>query len=352
MGLTSLEVSGFRCFEKAELHPAAGLNLISGKNASGKTSLLEAIFLLGRGRSFRAARKEAMIREGADALRSVGRLSDGRVLGVEISRGSWTARAGGQPIAQLSDLARLLPVQVLDPEVHRLVQEGPGERRRYLDWATFHVKPGFLDAWRHYQRALRQRNAALKSRQPDAVIQVWERALADHGVMLDRLRFETTAELAAPVCDAARRLLGADLRIEYRPGQAADTDLAEALAGHRERDRRAGMTQVGPHRADLAVHLDSHRARGWVSRGQQKLVASAMVLGQARLLAPLWGDAGVLLIDDPAAELDKDRCENLLNLIGEFPLQAFLTTLDPHGLPGLSPEKTFHVEQGRVTQVV
>jgi DNA replication and repair protein RecF len=352
MGLTSLEITGFRCFEKAELSPARGLNLITGKNASGKTSLLEAIFLLGRGRSFRAARKEAMIREGADTLRSIGRLPDGRVMGIEVSRGSWAARAGGQPVDQLSDLARLLPVQVVDPEVHRLVQEGPGERRRYLDWATFHVKPGFLDAWRQYQRALRQRNAALKSRQPDAVLQVWERALAEHGAVLDHLRSETTAELAAPVCDAGRRLLGAELRIEYRPGQAADGDLAEALAAHRERDRRAGMTQLGPHRADLAVHLDDHKARGWVSRGQQKLVASAMVLGQARLLAPLWGEAGVLLIDDPAAELDKHRCENLLDLIGEFPLQVFLTTLDPHGLPGLAPEKTFHVEQGRVTQVV
>jgi DNA replication and repair protein RecF len=352
MGLTSLEITGFRCFEKAELSPAPGVNLISGKNASGKTSLLEAIFLLGRGRSFRAARKEAMIHEGSDCLRSVGRLADGRVLGIEVSRGSWTARAGGQAIDQLSDLAGLLPVQVMDPEVHRLVQEGPGERRRYLDWATFHVKPEFLGAWRQYQRSLRQRNAALKSRQPDAVIQVWERSLAEHGGILDRLRLETVVELAGPVNAAAQRLLGADLHIEYRPGQAGDSDLAEVLATHRDRDRRAGMTQAGPHRADLSVRLDDHRARGWVSRGQQKLVAAAMVLGQARLLTPIWGGRAVLLVDDPAAELDRERCERLLALIMEFPLQVFLTTLDPAALPGLAAQKRFHVEQGRVTPVV
>jgi DNA replication and repair protein RecF len=352
MGLTSLTITGLRCFENAALEPAPGLNLVTGQNASGKTSLLEAIFLLGRGRSFRAARREAMIRESAEQLRVVGRLGDGRVLGVEVGRGGWAARVAGEPITQLAQLAGLLPVQLMDPEVHRLVQEGPGERRRYLDWATFHVKPGFLEAWRSYQRALRQRNAALKARRGLATIEAWEQALADNGRLLDRLRHETVAELSGPVNLAAQQLLGAELRLEYRPGQAAGQDLAEALATHRERDLRAGMTQVGPHRADLSLTLDEHRARGWVSRGQQKLVAAAMVLGQARLLAPLWGSQGVLLVDDPAAELDRERCEKLLALISALPFQVFITALDAAGLPGLEPARTFHVEQGGFAEVV
>jgi DNA replication and repair protein RecF len=352
MGLTSLTVNGLRCIESAAMEPSPGLNLITGKNASGKSSLLEAIFLLGRGRSFRAARRDAMIREGADYLRVVAKLTDGRMLGVEVSRGHWSARAGGEPVTQLAQLAGLLPVQLMDPEVHRLVQDGPGERRRYLDWATFHVKPGFLDVWRSYQRALRQRNAALKSTQEMASIEAWEQALADSGRKLDHLRAETTAILAHPVNEAAIRLLGAELHLEYRPGQAADQDLGHALALHRQRDLRAGMTQVGPHRADLALTLDVHRARGWVSRGQQKLVAAAMVLGQARLLGPLWGNRGVLLVDDPAAELDQERCATLLALISELPFQVFMTALDAEGLPGLKPGRTFHVEQGRVAEVV
>jgi DNA replication and repair protein RecF len=352
MGLKSLSIAGFRCFEKAEFEPAPGINLVTGDNASGKTSLLEAIFLLGRGRSFRAARKEAMIRDGTDRLTSVGRLGDGRALGIEVTRGGWSARAAGEAVTQLSQLATLLPVQLFDPEVHRLVQEGPGERRRYLDWATFHVKPGFLEAWRGYQRALRQRNAALKGRQPDASIQVWERSLAESGRLLDRYRAETVEALAEPVGEAARQLLGATLRMEYRPGHPAGTDLADALAGHRERDRRAGMTQIGPHRADVALLLDDHKARGWVSRGQQKLLAAAMVLGQARLLAPLWGDRGVLLVDDPAAELDQERCRLLLGMIMELPFQVFLTALDPTALPGLVASRRFHVEQGRIALMV
>jgi DNA replication and repair protein RecF len=352
MGLESLAISGLRCFEAAALEPSPGLNLITGKNASGKTSLLEAIFLLGRGRSFRTARREAAIREAADHLRVVGRLADGRVLGMEVTRGGWSARAGGEPVSQLAQLPGLLPVQLMDPEVHRLVQDGPGERRRYLDWATFHVKPGFLDAWRSYQRALRQRNAALKSRRGGASIEIWEQALAEHGRVLDSLREAAVAALKTPVSDAAARLLGVELHLEYRPGQAPDQDLADALAAHRERDLRAGMTQVGPHRADLLLSLGGHRARGWVSRGQQKLVAAAMVLGQAHLLGPLWERRGVLLVDDPAAELDREHCEKLLALISELPFQVFLTALDGEGLPGLAPARTFHVEQGGITEVV
>ncbi|NGX17519.1 DNA replication/repair protein RecF [Wenzhouxiangella sp. XN24] len=352
MGLKRLSISGFRCFDRADLEPSAGVNVVVGPNASGKTSLLEAMFLLGRGRSFRAARKQAMIRETAAELQVVGRLGDGRSVGIEVSKDGWTARAAGEPVTQLAELASLLPIQVMDPEIHRLVQEGPGERRRYIDWATFHVEHEFLETWRKYQRALRQRNAALRSRQPDSMIQPWEQALGESGTALDRYRAEAVAQLAAPVNAAAERLLGTPLGLEYRPGQPLGTTLSSALAEHRERDRKAGTTQIGPHRAELSLLLDGHKARGWVSRGQQKLVAAALVLGQAQLLAPYWDDRGVLLVDDPAAELDADRCERLLTLIGEMPFQVFVTSLDPGSLPGLTPEAVFHVEQGEVVRVV
>lgn len=352
MALKGLSLAGLRCIERAELDPAPGRNLVIGNNASGKTSLLEAIFLLGRGRSFRAARREAMVRDGQDALRVVGKLKDGRSLGIEVTRSEWRARAGGETVTQLAELASLLPVQLLDPEVHRLVQEGPGERRRYLDWATFHVEQGFLEAWRAYQRALRQRNSALRTRQPDAVLAVWEQGLAEHGELIDRYRRATVEQLQPAVAAVGRRLLGGDLGLEYRAGQAEGQSLEAALAQHRERDRRIGMTQVGPHRADLAVVLDAHRARGWVSRGQQKLVAAAMVLGQAQLLVRGWDDRAVLLVDDPAAELDPAHCAALMEVITELPCQSFLTVLPGTELPGLGEVRRFHVEQGRVEQVV
>jgi DNA replication and repair protein RecF len=352
MGLTRLNVEGFRCFERAELEPAPGLNLVSGPNASGKTSLLEAIFMLGRGRSFRASRREVAVREGSEQARVIGQMADGRTLGLEVRRGGWSARVAGEPVTQLAELAGLLPVQVLDPEIHRLVQEGPGERRRYLDWATFHVKPEFLDVWRRYQRALKQRNSALKSGQAGSTLASWEAALAESGPALDRLRAETVAELAGPVRLAGQQLLGADLSLSYRPGQPDGDDFAGALAAHRDRDRRAGMTQIGPHRADLVLTINDHKARGWVSRGQQKLVAAALVLGQAARLATFWGDRGILLVDDPAAELDRDHCAALLGLVAALPFQIFLTAMEAGALPGIQAARRFHVEQGRVSQVV
>ena len=352
MGLNRLEISAFRCFEYAELEPARGVNLVTGENASGKTSLLEAIFLLGRGRSFRTARREQVIREGADRLRAVARLSDGRSVGLEVDRTGWQARAGGQTVHQLADLASLLPVQVIDPEVHRLVQEGPGERRRYLDWATFHVKPAFLQTWREYQRALRQRNAALKSGQPDTVVAVWEDALATSGEQLDRWRADTVKLLAPAVDRAANHLLESEVVLEYRSGQPGATGLRAALEEHRNRDRRAGMTQVGPHRADLGLSLGGHKARGWVSRGQQKLLAAALVLGQAEALAEHWGERGILLVDDVSAELDRERCRRLLDLITAAPFQVFVTALARDAVEGLRPAASFHVEQGRIHPVI
>jgi len=352
MGLKSLELSGFRCFEQAELQPSAGINLVTGKNASGKTSLLEAIFLLGRGRSFRAARREKMIREGSGQLRVVGQVGDGRFVGIEASQDGWMARAGGEAVTQLAQLADFLAIQLIDPEIHRLVQEGPGERRRYLDWATFHVKHEFLSTWRNYQRALRQRNAALKAAAPDSTLEAWEASLAKEGARLDRFRTETLAMLQEPVNSVASFLLDEEIHLQYRAGHASGQDLAEALAAHRGRDRKMGATQVGPHRADVDVTLGTHRARGWVSRGQQKMVAAAMVLGQARVLAPLWGDRGILLVDDPGAELDQERSSRLVELIAEMPFQVFVTALGKDALPGLEPAARFHVEQEKIHPVV
>jgi DNA replication and repair protein RecF len=352
MALERLTVEDLRCLREVRIEPTEGINLVIGANASGKTSLLEAIFFLGRGRTFRGARREAAIREGAECLRVVGRVGGGPTVGIQVARNEWTARAGGEPVASLAELATVQPVQLMDPDIHRLVEEGPGERRRYLDWATFHVKPAFLGAWRSYQRALRQRNAALRAGARSRGLEVWNEQMVQAGTVIDALRREVTEDLGPPVADAACRLLGSEVRIRYRPGQPAGESLAEALLASEERDRRTGITQVGPHRADLAVEFEAHRARGWVSRGQQKLVAAALVLGQAAVLAPLWEGRGILLVDDPAAELDAVRLAALVEYIRCLPFQVFVTGVDRGALPGLQGARVFHVEQGEVRPVV
>src|ERR1700694_1340917 len=164
--LTELAVTGLRCIEHAELEIPPGLTLVCGDNGSGKTSLLEAIFLLGRGRSFRTRNSERLIQRGQDHRRVIGRVTSAsgptQALGFEVTREGTSARIGGRPAQSLAELSQAFPVQVIEPGVHKLVEEGGYRRRRWMDWAVFHVAPHFVDTWVQYTRALKQRNAALQ----------------------------------------------------------------------------------------------------------------------------------------------------------------------------------------------
>ena len=196
--LASARSARLSLYSATDLEFDGRCNLISGANASGKTSLLESIFFLGRGRSFRTARNETLIRKGADKLLLTGRFEAGesiRPVGVRYSREGFEARAAGDRIGSLAELATILPVQAIDPEVHRLVEEGPQERRRYLDWGVFHVEPRFVEQWRRYQRALKQRNAALRAESPEQVVRAWDPELVESGRAL-----ATSAATISPNC--------------------------------------------------------------------------------------------------------------------------------------------------------
>jgi DNA replication and repair protein RecF len=354
MTLQHLEVRDFRCIARAELDFDNRCNLISGDNASGKTSLLEAIFFLGRGRSFRTPRNETLIRKGAHDLMVAGRLGIGasvRPVGIRYSRDGFDARAGGDRISSLAELAVTMPVQAIDPEVHRLVEEGPQERRRYLDWGVFHVEPSFVDHWRRYQRALKQRNAALRSAQPENAVRAWDPELLDAGRAVARYRREYFSKLQEFVAEMGRRLLGDPVELSLSEGWLAGTELADAVAGSWARDAERGTTHVGPHRADLAIRFEGDAARHRVSRGQQKLTAAAMLLGQLRCDAAQGSPTAALLVDDPAAELDSVNLERLMGQVLAMPAQLFVTALDRtnKAFEALPEGRTFHVEHGKLT---
>src|SRR5208283_5507890 len=164
MSLWRMQVTDFRCLHQAEVEYDPKFTLVSGPNASGKTTLLEAIYVLGRGRSFRTRRLDHLIRTGCERLIVVGEVEiPGRVmLGIEGSKAGMRAKIGGDRASSLAELATAFPVQIIDPEVHRLIEEGPSRRRRFLDWGVFHVEHGFVDQWQSYHQVLRQRNAALR----------------------------------------------------------------------------------------------------------------------------------------------------------------------------------------------
>lgn len=350
MTLLSLEAERFRGLAPLATSFDGRYNLIVGPNASGKTSVLEALFFLGRGRSFRSRRVEALVRHGASDFRLVGRVScDGipTVLGIQAARGGTEIRIGGTPARSASELATHFPPHVIDPEIHKLLEEGPAQRRRFVDWGVFHVEPSFLGDWQRYHRVLRQRNAALRTAQGVA-LSAWDREFTVAGIRLADVRDSYLALLAPHLARTGRALLDMDVTVAHQRGWPAAEALEDTLRRSSERDRRFGISHVGPHRADLAIRVDGQPVRDRVSRGQQKLLASALTLAQLALLEGIAPGRTALLLDDPAAELDGERLERLVALVRSFPVQLFVTSLrgDLQGLG--TPGRRFHVEHGQL----
>lgn len=354
MGLLELNVTNVRCVTEASLGLAPGLTLIWGANGSGKTSLLESMFLLGRGRSFRTRNTERLIRYGQDQLRVTGRLGGAagsvRPLGFEVRRGGATqARIEGRDASTLAELSQVFPVQVIEPGVHRLVEEGGHRRRRWLDWAVFHVEPEFMDTWTRYGRALKQRNAALKLKADDAWL--WDSELARLGELLAEARGRLLQRLEPYWHRAVQELSGLDVALHHIRGWSQEQSLQEALVASRTRDAQRHLTHSGPHRADVAVRLQGRPGRDVLSRGQQKLVAVAMIVAQLRLLKDATQAVTTLLLDDPAAELDHARLERFIGQVNELRSQLIVTSLVSESRLFGTPDRIFHMEEGRVLPV-
>ena len=347
--LDSVEIENFRCIRRARLEFDPHATAVFGENASGKTSLLEAIFFLSSARSFRTNAKEYLLAQGTDFLRVVARSQTQAgpvVLGAEWSRGATQLRLAGKPVRSSSEMAAALPLQVIDPGVHRVIEEGSSLRRRLLDWGVFHVKHDFMPAWRRYQRALQQRNAALRAGGNLKAAMMWDAEIAAAGTVVGRARSEYFEVLKPYFNDLSTELLGVPTAVEYRPGWLAEQSLSEALQLAHERDAKVGFTTVGAHRADLRFKLGGLAARGRVSRGEQKMLAMAFILAQIRCMSDVGGPKTTLLVDDPAAELDVDNLGKLLRVLQSLPCQLVVTAVSRESLQGLALGRMFHVKQG------
>jgi DNA replication and repair protein RecF len=350
MSLTSLSVNNLRSLRQVSLEFGRHLNLIHGPNGSGKTSILESVFLIGRGRSFRTRSTEHLIARGQSHLTVFGQTEDpAHRIGFEYRRDeSYTARLDGQDVRSLAELPGAFFVEAIDPEIHRLVEGAPGERRRWLDWGVFHVEPSFLEHWVRFSRALRQRNAALKQGLDP---KVWDGEIASHGERVAAQRSLWFETIKPYLNETIHRLSGLDVELGYFRGWGLDRSLTEALVDGVERDRARGSTLVGPQRADVQLRVGGKAARETLSRGQQKLVAAAMVLALLRRLREQDGAAPTLLLDDPAAELDAQRLGRLVDLVTELNCQLILTSLNSDSRIFGRPEHMFHVEQGIVQRL-
>ena len=352
MPLAELRIENLRCVESAVLEFSPELNLIAGENGAGKTSILEAIFLMGRGRSFRTRSTERLIRHQQPKLTVFGRTDDLPPMqaGVEVSNdGGTRARINGENAQSLLELSGVLPVQAIDPEIHKLVDQGPERRRRWLDWLVFHVEPTFGLHWARYNRALKQRNAALKTGTAD--LAAWDAELIRNGEAITEARQRSLRQLIPLLEQNFERFGGLAVHVGFSTGWLAETSLASALATHLDRDRRQGTTTAGPHRADVLLRRSQRVARETLSRGQQKLTAIAMVVSQLRMLQELRQLRATLLLDDPAAELDEKNLLRLFDELTSLRCQMIATSLTPEAALFQAPRATFHVEHGRVVRL-
>jgi DNA replication and repair protein RecF len=353
MIIEQLTLRHLRCIGQAELDLAPGINLFCGSNGAGKTSVLEAVHVLATGRSFRAIQLDTLRQHGQAELILAARVKEGETrhrMGLSKGAAGLALRLDAAPAERLSDLARHLAVIALHADSDQLVQGGPSLRRRFLDWWLFHTRPAFFAEWTRYQRLLKQRNAALRS--DPRQLAAWDEPLAQAGEVVDGFRRE-----------AAERLMGQlELRLlefgdfagfawSLHSGWSRGEPLLEVLQRTRLRDREQGFTSNGPHRAELRLQLAGREAKDVLSRGQQKTLATLMLLSLAESYQVERHTLPVILLDDLAAELDGRHREYLLHHLTGLGGQLLLTALEGRELAPWLPSSTrsFIVQAGNIS---
>jgi DNA replication and repair protein RecF len=354
--LKTLKIEHLRNITRADLSFSSTINLMSGANGAGKTSLLEAIYLLGRAKSFRHGHNSSPIQHGQKQLTlfSIWENEDKQKIRLGLKRkGKETqVKINGDLTKQLSKLASTLPIALVTPSSHRLIDEGPEHRRRILNWGVFHVEHFYKTAISNYSRALLQRNNALRGDSQD--LSVWNTALVEHANQVNSYQskyFERWKQELERLSQSLDFLKG--LEFSFNRGWKSGEELHDLLQSKERHDKERGYTSVGPQRADLIFKIDGVESRQVLSRGQQKVLIIIAMLSQSILLQKEKGIKPIFLLDDLESELDRNTLSNVCKMLNESGNQIFITSLDAHNLihQNWSDDiSMFHVEHGEVTE--
>lgn len=362
MSLKRLAVQQFRNLVDVDFVPSDGVNLFFGENGSGKTSVLEAIAVLGLGRSFRSHKHKPLIRHQHSSFTVFGRLhTEGADVPLGVSRsliGEASFKANGVLVTSAAALAAYLPLQVINSDTFLLLDGTPNTRRQFIDWLVFHVEPTFFQVWKDVQRCLKHRNSLLRRDRIDRFeLSIWDQELVLLTERIHALRDACMRRFFESFFPLLEEILVVEgLKLTYHRGWDGDTSYADALAASYDRDIRQGFTHVGSHRADLRITLNGQGAAEILSRGQQKLLVCALKIAQGYVFSTITGRKCIYLVDDLPAELDEGHRALLVSWLTKMETQVFVTGVEKEPLvdswknSSSMDMKLFHVEHGKVSQ--
>ena len=365
--LKDIKLTDFRNYKEQVISFDEGFNFLVGNNAEGKTNLVEAIYMLSAGRSFRTSMDSELVRWGSSNLYIKGTIVTGegeKAIEIAVGGNNRKIKVNGVLLGKRGDLFGKFISVIFSPEELKLVKEGPSYRRKFMDQGVTQIKPSYYYLLINYKKVLFQRNSLLRdwlSGKADAdVLTVWDRQLAGYGtrMVFERQRFVRTLSVLAKHVHSKITNGEEDLDIKYQSCVDIKEDtspeeirqqFAQNLESARARDIKTGVTNFGPHREDLVVLINGVDARKFGSQGQQRTAALSMKLSEIELLKSETGECPVLLLDDVMSELDPSRQQYILeNLSG---VQTFITCTHIAGIMKKSCQKgkVFHVDSGIIT---
>lgn len=353
MILTELKIHHLRNISFAHLVLNSRFNFLSGSNGSGKTSVLEALYLLSCGHSFRSREISPIITHGQQTLTVFARAQQQETISIQKSCSEPTQiKLNNQFCSTTSQLAYALPCQIFYSDIFQIIDAGSAVRRSLLDWGLFHVKHNYLTVWKEYKKVLKQRNALLKQHAAYSQFIPWDNQLSRLAKQLHLLREEYFIQLNNEFSTVLRELTDLDCQIKYFKGwdkKNSGKDLGEILVENFASDKHRLYTQFGAHQADIIIETQQNKAKQFLSRGQQKIILIALKLAQANMIE----HDCLHLIDDLPAELDEIHQRKLLKYLSERKGQYFITSntncsdLISYSLD--APYSLYHIVEGILT---
>lgn len=362
MSIESLYVKNFRNLTEQRISFNSNLNFIVGDNGSGKSSLLEAVFFLGHGKSFRTSKSDLVCHFDEDVFFL--NVKDESSNSFGLSKGkedvSFLIKKNGNRVSRLSELATDFAVQVVTPESFRLLSGGAKERRKFIDLGMFHVKHEFSSQWKIFSKILKQRNALLKNRFESKSYEYWTSEFVTYSELLSELREEYCEQLSSELTQWLKILLPElveTIDLSYYRGWSKSRELSDVLASQREKEFNQGFSVAGAQKFDFKFLIGGHSIEQKLSRGQQKLFLLALTFAQMKLIEKVKQVKPILLIDDIGAELDLSSRTRFKEAISTLSCQILITAIEQEAIKPLvfaenelKEYTMFHVKHGQILE--